>query len=147
MATLAASGVTMGGAVLHGSVNPSGQPALAWFEWGTTTDYGNLTAVQNIPAGTDPVPVLATLSGLAADTTYHYRVAGSNSAGVSLGTDVQFVTVAPILPTVATLAASNLTATSAELNGLVNPNGQPTVAWFEWGTTTNYGNPTAGQNI
>jgi hypothetical protein len=39
-----------------------------------------------------------------------------------------------------TLSASTITPTGATLNGTVNPNGWPTTAWFQWGTTTNYGN-------
>ncbi|MCH7498070.1 MAG: VCBS repeat-containing protein, partial [Candidatus Marinimicrobia bacterium] len=43
-------------------------------------------------------------------------------------------------PTVATLLPSNITATSATLNGLINPNGETTTARFQWGATTAYGN-------
>jgi hypothetical protein len=40
---------------------------------------------------------------------------------------------APADPVVTTLSASNVTLTSATLNGSVNPNGQATEAWFEYG--------------
>jgi hypothetical protein len=43
------------------------------------------------------------------------------------------------LPVVTTDAATNLTASSATLNGTVNPNGLPTTYYFEYGTTTSYG--------
>ena len=46
-------------------------------------------------------------------------------------------------PSVTTLGASNITTTTATLNGMVNPNGAATSAWFQWGLTTNYGNTTA----
>jgi len=147
VSTLAASDLTTSGAVLHGSVNPNGQGTGAWFEWGTTTNYGNTTAVQSIPAGASPVLVLAALSNLVSGTTYHFRVAGTNSTGVLFGTDAQFVTPVPIVPTAVTLAASDLTTNAAVLNGSVNPNGKDAEAWFEWGTTTNYGNATPGQTI
>lgn len=45
-------------------------------------------------------------------------------------------------PTVVTLAATNVTGTSATLNGTVNPNGLATDYYFKWGTTTSYGNVT-----
>ena len=38
-------------------------------------------------------------------------------------------------PIVITNAATAVTATSATLNGSVNPNGRSTTAWFEWGTS------------
>ncbi len=45
-------------------------------------------------------------------------------------------------PSVTTTAATALTANSATLNGLVNPNGISTTYHFEWGTTSSYGNNT-----
>jgi hypothetical protein len=46
-------------------------------------------------------------------------------------------------PTLATLPATAISFTKATLNGAVNPNGYPTAAWFEWGTSTSYGTRTA----
>ncbi|HKU73552.1 MAG TPA: zinc-dependent metalloprotease family protein [Pyrinomonadaceae bacterium] len=43
-------------------------------------------------------------------------------------------------PIATTAAASNINLTSATLNGTVNPNGSPTDAWFEWGTSANLSN-------
>jgi hypothetical protein len=45
----------------------------------------------------------------------------------------------PVPPGVTTTAATALTATNATLNGIVNPNGQPATAVFQYGLTTNYG--------
>jgi hypothetical protein len=52
-------------------------------------------------------------------------------------------------PFVTTLAADQLTNTSARLRGQVNPrgSGSPTAAWFEWGTATNYGNVIGMQDV
>ncbi len=38
------------------------------------------------------------------------------------------------VPSLVTIAASNIAATAATLNGTVNPNGSATSAYFEWGT-------------
>jgi len=46
-----------------------------------------------------------------------------------------------IPPSAVTLWASG-TNGDALLNGIVNPNGSPTMAWFEWGATTGYTNAT-----
>ena len=43
------------------------------------------------------------------------------------------------LPTVTTLAVSNLTATTVMLNGTVNPNSAATTAYFQYGPTTTLG--------
>jgi alpha-tubulin suppressor-like RCC1 family protein len=42
-------------------------------------------------------------------------------------------------PWSATQAAGPVDETGATLNGMVTPNGQPTTAWFEWGTNVSYG--------
>ncbi|MCX6880102.1 MAG: SUMF1/EgtB/PvdO family nonheme iron enzyme [Verrucomicrobia bacterium] len=49
-------------------------------------------------------------------------------------------------PTVTTAAATGITATTATLNGTVNPNGLATTAQFEYGLTTSYGS-TAGVTL
>jgi cellulase (glycosyl hydrolase family 5)/List-Bact-rpt repeat protein len=53
----------------------------------------------------------------------------------------------PLAPTVTMTAASNITTTAATLNGLANPNGSPTNAIMQWGTTTAYGNTTPAQSL
>ena len=52
----------------------------------------------------------------------------------------------PLTPTVTMTAASNVTTTSATLNGLANPNGSPTTVVMQWGTTTAYGNTAPAQS-
>ncbi|MBI4713330.1 MAG: DUF2341 domain-containing protein [Planctomycetes bacterium] len=50
-------------------------------------------------------------------------------------------------PTVNTTAATNITISSAQLNGTVNPNGAASAGWFEWGLTAAYGNTTSAQSL
>ena len=51
-------------------------------------------------------------------------------------------------PTVSTEAASNILSSTATLNGLVNPNGISTSAYFEYGLTCGvYGNQTSAQTL
>jgi len=45
-------------------------------------------------------------------------------------------------PTTITLAATSIGATTATLNGTVNPNGLATTWYFQYGTTTSYGSTT-----
>jgi len=53
------------------------------------------------------------------------------------GSDRTFVSSAA--PVVTTKAASSVTDTSARLNGSIDPNGQATTFYFEYGTSTSYG--------
>ncbi len=138
--TLSASSITTNSARLNGTVNPNGNPTSAWFQWGTTTNYGNLTSVIALSSGTNALPLSAPLAGLTLGVTYHFRMAATNDNGLVYGSDQSFTTLGP--PQVSTLSASSITTNSATLNGTVNPNGYPTSAWFQWGTTTNYGNLT-----
>src|SRR5207244_8057 len=52
-----------------------------------------------------------------------------------------------VAPTVTTNGAGSVTSTSATLNGRVNPNGLGTTSYFQWGTTTAYGNTTSAQSL
>jgi uncharacterized repeat protein (TIGR03803 family) len=51
-----------------------------------------------------------------------------------------------LAPIVTTNAATNVTSSSARLNGTVNPNGLTTSVYFQYGTTTSYGSTTASQS-
>ena len=46
---------------------------------------------------------------------------------------------------VTTNPATNLTTSSAKLNGSLNPHGSSTTVYFKWGTTTSYGHTTTAQ--
>ncbi len=148
-ATLAATNVTMPSATLQGSVNPNGTNTGAWFEWGTTTHYGLATAVTNLGGGTDSLPVQSVLTDLVPGTSYHYRLVATNRFGTTLGQDR--VVTPPPPAVVQTLPAVNLSLTNgvfrATLQGTVNPKGQNTEAWFEWGSGTNYSYRTEGISL
>ena len=76
---------------LNGAVLP-GFPSLAWFEWGSTTEYGQMTAPVPVGASTKVVPVQAVLANLAAGQVYHARLVVSNATGFTVGADRQFIT-------------------------------------------------------
>jgi endonuclease I len=92
VATLAATDVTTTGATLHGTVNPNGAATTVSFEWGTTTAYGQTTAVQAVGAGTTAQAVSAALTGLAPCTAYHYRATATSAGGTATGDDAGFRT-------------------------------------------------------
>ena len=137
--TLAATSVTTTSATVNGSVNPNGVSSTFYFEYGTTTSYGTTTTPGNT---TVAINASGPITGLAPNTTYHYRFVAYNSGGTTYGNDVTFTTSTQPAPTVQTLAATSVTTTSATVNGSVNPNGVSTTFYFEYGTTTSYGTTT-----
>ena len=82
------------------------------------------------------------LTSLLGSTNYYVRAYATNSAGTGYGTQITFVTIGqPPVPT--GLTATNVSATTATLNGSVNANFLPTVVIFEYGTTSTYGDSLA----
>lgn len=146
--TADATGITNVGATLNGTVNPNGLATEAWFEWGTSATLATFdnTTKQAFAAGTTVQSVSASLPGLTFGTVYYFRIAASNSSGVTKGNILNFPTSA-LRPTVTTLAADNLAATSATLRGEVNPNLLTTNAWFEYGTDNVTFTPTPAVDV
>lgn len=88
--TLPASAVTDANAVLNGRLNPDSQLTRVQFEWGTTTNYGQVTPVEFIGGGDDQ-EVSYLLAGLTTGLEYHYRLVTSNVWGIKFGNDVRLV--------------------------------------------------------
>ncbi len=99
--TSAASNISSTGAQLNGSINPEGTATNGYFNWGTTTAYGNSTAQQGMGSGTSAAAIAQAISGLAPLTTYHYQVVATSAGGTVYGADQQFTTLgaAPYAPT------------------------------------------------
>ena len=78
-------------ATLNGSLDPHGLTTTVSFRWGTTTSYGHTTPVQS-QTGNTFRNITANISGLSTHTTYHFRIAATNSAGTRFGGDRTFTT-------------------------------------------------------
>ncbi|HET6447813.1 MAG TPA: hypothetical protein VFG31_01795 [Conexibacter sp.] len=145
-----ASALTDTQASLAGTVNPQGELTSYAFQYGTTTAYGQQTALTSAGSASADVPVRADLAGLTAGTTYHYRVIATNASGTTVGADRTFRTTgtAPPPPPApsATTGGADVSNASATLSGSVNPNGVGTSYYFEFGTTANYGQQTPPQS-
>jgi plastocyanin len=132
-------------ATLKGSLNPHGLSTTFHFQYGATTSYGLTTAPQTLTGDTSR-PVSADIISLAANTTYHFRIVASNSAGTTVGSDTTFTTLPMTgFPVVTTNPATNVTASSARLNGTLDPHGLSATVYFQYGTTTSYGSITPNQ--
>jgi sugar lactone lactonase YvrE len=140
--TGAASSVGPTSATLNGSVNPVGvQLTDCHFDYGTTTAYGQsapcIPDAGSIGADSSEHAVSADIPGLDPGVTYHFRLVAANANGPTDGLDSTFNTPPP--PSIESATATNITATSADLNARINPGGSDTTYHFEYGTSTSYG--------
>lgn len=85
-------GVAATSAVLRGAVVPNGAGASAWFDWGTTTNYGNQTAPTAAGNTYLVTHVSAAIGGLAPGRIYHCRLSASNGLASIHGRDRIFTT-------------------------------------------------------
>jgi hypothetical protein len=126
---------------LNGTVTPEGIEASGvQFEYGATSGYG--TTVAAVPStcssSETECGVSVTLSGLQVGTTYHYRLDASNVNGIDKGQDATFTT-APAVSGVNSGSVSSLTATSATITGSLEPEGNETHYYCQYGLGTSYG--------
>jgi Bacterial TSP3 repeat len=92
VATKAATNIKSTSATLNGTINPLGESSSYTFELGLNTSYPFVQDAQSSGSATDSVNATVFLSGLHPGTTYHYRLIGANSSGVSSGSDLTFTT-------------------------------------------------------
>lgn len=122
-------------ATINGHTAPDpiagGPVSECYFEWGLTTTYEHKTPCEQEAPISGPTDVTLALSGLIQDETYHYRLVARNSIDVEHGEDRTF-TPAAVLE-LNTGEASDITATTANLHGSFNANGEGTEYFFEWG--------------
>ena len=138
--TSSASSISRTAAILNGNVTPNRATTSYWFEYGTTKDFGDTTAVQNIGNGTANVTASIQVQNLNPLTTYYYRLNAQNQFGTIVGTTLSFETTgpaAPSSPSATTGSAITIKGTSATLRATVNPNGAETQYWFEFSTDAN----------
>ncbi len=77
---------------LAGRVNPIGYPTSYFFEYGPTTEYGDVVPVPEGDAGegSAPVNVDEHVSGLEPGRVYHYRLVAKNKWGTTFSEDTSF---------------------------------------------------------
>jgi hypothetical protein len=133
-----ASSVTSTGAELAAEINPNNEPTTYTFEYSTTESGGKLTGTPVKLSGgpleggtvqTASVPTKVLLP----NTTYFYRVVANNKKSEEetkpVEGPVESFTSAPEPPTTSTPAKS-ITATTAELEGVLNPKADAKAGWY-----------------
>jgi C1A family cysteine protease len=92
VSTNAATNIGTTTATLNGTVNPNGKATDYYFQYGTTSSYGNVTPTASAGSGNTGIPVSADITGLISGTTYHFRIVATNTSGTSYGNDLTFMT-------------------------------------------------------
>ena len=143
--TLPASNITATNATLNALVGPNSLATVVYFAYGLTTNYGffsDMIAVTNNLSFTHFVS--SGVTNLLPGAIYHFQALATNAVGTNYGGDLTFTNPA-LAPFVLTLPATNITATTAMLSGLLNAGGAPTTFYFQYGLTTNYGSVSPNQ--
>jgi hypothetical protein len=126
---------TVAGTISADSTEAGGALTACEFEYGATGEYGQsaecVPAFASIPTDESDHPVSADISGLTPGAEYHYRLKGANADGAVTGQDATFVTPSP--PRVETTGSPVRTATTARLEGRVDPVGVAATYSFEYG--------------
>jgi hypothetical protein len=109
-------------------------------EYGATKNYtGSVNCDQSLPIST-ATDVTGHITGLTAETPYHYRFVVKTANGTSKGAD-QVVTPHWVKNLITGAADVNGPG-AVTLHGSLDPNGETTHYYFEWGPTNTYGNKT-----
>jgi hypothetical protein len=90
--TGAAQSVGPDSAQLVGSLDTLGRTTTWWFDYGTTTTYGKSTTHRSAGSKAGAQTVTTPLTGLAANTVYHYRLVAKSDGGTRYGADATFTT-------------------------------------------------------
>jgi hypothetical protein len=119
------------GVTVNAKINPEKAETTYFVEYGDTSSYGSETGPVSVGSGSTAQAVSVVLSGLSVGTTYHYRVVAENAVGQAMSEDEMFMTV-PSAPVDATWVGG-VKSSEAVLHALVNPLGNDTHVYFQYG--------------
>jgi hypothetical protein len=118
------SGVTTSTATVAGSVDPNGAAVGVSFQFGTTTAYGQTTAVQKLGPDNAVDAFSGALAGLPAGTTIHYRAIATGDFGTLAGTDQTLTTSSPPPPASGKAKAGQPKVSGTSVTELISCTGQ-----------------------
>ena len=91
-----ATNVAATSVTLNGSITGESYDGTVYFEYGTTTAYGNATPEQTFQHGLAATTVSAPVTGLQPFLTYHYRLAAATPLGITYSDDKVFSSVSSV---------------------------------------------------
>ena len=118
-------------ASLSASVLPNGEPALVYFRFGLTTNYGSFSATNSVWGAHAALSVTQDISGLEPGMTYHFQAVAVGQA-TNFGPDITFTTqplaaatdvIIRLNHAPASVPASILLANDVALNGALSITG------------------------
>ncbi len=128
---VSASGITASSATITWTTDKASDSEV---DYGTTSTYGQrATLAQMVTTHT------VSLSGLSANTTYHYSVK-STDTGNNLGVSPDFTFITPGPPVISVLAPASVTSLAATITWTTD---KPADSQVEYGISTSYGSLTA----
>ena len=137
---VSSSGITSTGATIVWTTNEASDSQV---EYGTTVTYGSSTTLNVAMVTSHSQAIHQALSGLQANTTYHFRVKSRDAAGnLATSSDFTFTTQTStdtVPPVIEGVAATNVTHSSATIGWTTNEAADSQV---EYGVTGSYGNIT-----
>lgn len=134
---------TLVGGVLEGSLEPDGEEAEYYFEYGITTSYGEPPTEFHRTTSSGAIPADAEVAELEPNATYNCRLTATRRIGgvqyAAHGENGTFTTRA-VLPAVNARppSASEITRSSAVLNGTINPEHNATTYRFVYVEAARY---------
>jgi hypothetical protein len=101
--TTEAYGVDASEAAFVGTINPLGEETTYRFEYGLTSAYGRTAPedpelTEEVVSGNEAMEVEEPVDTLEPETTYHYRIVGTNGRGTVVGQDQALTTTAATTP-------------------------------------------------
>lgn len=139
MSTNGATNITSTTVTLNGYFNGNGSNMTSVF-----FQYGDSPLMNSNSNSLIPVGSFGTYSdsitGLNPGTTYYFQAVGINASGFGWGTSTLTFKTLPVVPvsttTINTNSATNITQTSATLNGYFNGGNSSTQTYLEYGTSS-----------
>jgi hypothetical protein len=143
--------VTETSADFTASINLNGEAGGFHFLYGTSSDPATWTTTPEAPAGvvSSDTPEAETVTGLSPKTTYYYTVVADDASGSTQAApaDVRQFTTAAAKPQISSVSVDSTTDTTANVDFTIDPQGDDTTYFVEYGTDTNYGQQTGPGHI
>ena len=150
-----ATGATTSGADVSGTINPeyfATRPTVYYSTSQATVDAGGGststlvdTHAASVLSGATVQYVSGSISGLAAGTTYYYRVCADSVAGSGCGATLNFTTLPAgvVPPVLVTPTATAITDTTAAITGLITPGSESTTVRADCATDAGFASVTS----
>jgi hypothetical protein len=154
--------VTDTDATVRATVDPANASTTFVVDYGTTTGYGRETTAATAGAGLGARTVAADLTGLTANTTYHFRIVATNAGGTATGDDATLRTAASpslnstatppapsatTIPSIALESVRTVNGDSATVVASIDTGGLDTSVRVDYGSSTSYGSSTTATSV